>query len=278
MRPCPTGRRCCRRSTASSTIATAPRRSSASTTGWRCMYHPRSASTATTSCRSWPATGSSAARSRASIARRGSSSCSAPGATRPGWTRFSRSWPAFSAPTRPWFDLSIRFWSGLRPAPLASAAAPPRFRLPDHRLAPGRLAWRGLVGDGRRDRPSDRLLPGDLDPVAVVRDLELLPFVEGVRRLGLRRLDLQQPAAEAEAEGEPLEPDGKLRGEAEEAVVVAHAPEAGDGGEPGAGERGDVDAVAGVVLEVVEVHQRCLAEVVVGELEVPDLGGHHGLR
>ena len=55
--------------------------------------------------------------------------------------------------------------------------------------------------------------------------------------------------------------------------MVAHAAEAGDDRDPGAGERRDVHAVAGVVLEVVQVHQRGLAEVVVGELEVTDLGG-----
>ena len=60
--------------------------------------------------------------------------------------------------------------------------------------------------------------------------------------------------------------------------MVAHAAEAGDGRDPGAGERRDVQAVAGVVLEVVEVHQRRLAEVVVGELEVADLGRDHRLR
>ena len=60
--------------------------------------------------------------------------------------------------------------------------------------------------------------------------------------------------------------------------MVAHAAEAGDRGDPGAGERGDVQAVHGVVLQVVQVHQRGLAEVVVRELEVPDLGGDHRLR
>ena len=47
--------------------------------------------------------------------------------------------------------------------------------------------------------------------------------------------------------------------------------------DPGAGERGDVEAVAGVVLEVVEVDQGGFAEVVVGQLEVADLGRDHRL-
>ena len=36
--------------------------------------------------------------------------------------------------------------------------------------------------------------------------------------------------------------------------------------------------VDGVVLQVVEVHEGCLAEVVVGELEVPHFSGDHRLR
>lgn len=36
--------------------------------------------------------------------------------------------------------------------------------------------------------------------------------------------------------------------------------------------------VARVALEVVEIHQRSLAEVVVGELQVPDLCRKHRLR
>ena len=94
----------------------------------------------------------------------------------------------------------------------------------------------------------------------------------------LRHLDLQSAAAEDEAEGEALEPGRQARREAELAAVVAHAAEAGDRGDPGAGERGDVEAVARVVLEVVQVHQRGLAEVVVGELEVADLGRDDRLR
>ena len=60
--------------------------------------------------------------------------------------------------------------------------------------------------------------------------------------------------------------------------MVAHAAEARDRGDPGARQRGHVDAVAGVVLEVVEVHQRRLGHVVEGEVEVADLGGDHRLR
>ena len=53
----------------------------------------------------------------------------------------------------------------------------------------------------------------------------------------------------------------------------AHPAESRDDADHGPGERGDVQPVAGVVLEVVEVDQRGLGEVVVGQLEVADLGG-----
>jgi hypothetical protein len=41
---------------------------------------------------------------------------------------------------------------------------------------------------------------------------------------------------------------------------------------PPNGEGGDVQAVAGVVLKVLEVHQAGLGEVVVGQLDVAYLG------
>ena len=59
--------------------------------------------------------------------------------------------------------------------------------------------------------------------------------------------------------------------------MAAHPAEPGHRRDPRARQRRHVQPVAGVVLEVAEVHQRGLAEVVVGELEVADLGRHDGL-
>ncbi len=59
--------------------------------------------------------------------------------------------------------------------------------------------------------------------------------------------------------------------------MVAHAAEPGDGDDPRAREGGDVQPVAGVVLQVLEVDQRGLCEIVVGQLEVPDLCRDDGL-
>src|SRR5258706_2009242 len=65
--------------------------------------------------------------------------------------------------------------------------------------------------------------------------------------------------------------------EGQYSVVVTHADEAGDKSKPCSGQGGDVHAVLGIVVEVVQVHQNDLAEVVVGEVEVSDLGRDHRL-
>ena len=93
----------------------------------------------------------------------------------------------------------------------------------------------------------------DLDAVAMVGDQERRPLEQRVGRLVPVELDLESSATEEDAEGEPFEPGRQPGREGEVAVVVAHAAEAGDGGEPRTGERGDVQAVASVAREVVEV-------------------------
>ncbi len=60
--------------------------------------------------------------------------------------------------------------------------------------------------------------------------------------------------------------------------MVAHPTEAGDRPEPRTGQARDVQAVADVAVEVVQVRERGLRPVVVGEVEVPYLGGDHRLR
>jgi hypothetical protein len=47
---------------------------------------------------------------------------------------------------------------------------------------------------------------------------------------------------------------------------------------PGCGERHDVEAITGVVLEIIEVHQRRFAEVVVGKVKVSESHGPVALR
>ena len=75
----------------------------------------------------------------------------------------------------------------------------------------------------------------------------------------------------------PARPGGSLGPEREAVGAGPHAAEPADEGGPGAGQGRDVEAVPGVVLAVLEVHEGGLGEVVVGELEVADLGRHDGL-
>ena len=90
--------------------------------------------------------------------------------------------------------------------------------------------------------------------------------------------DLDQPAEEADPERQTLDPGRQARAEAQLLAVVSHPAQSLDGGDPRAGERAHVHTVANVVLEVFDVHERRLAQVVVRELEVADLGGQHRLR
>jgi hypothetical protein len=59
--------------------------------------------------------------------------------------------------------------------------------------------------------------------------------------------------------------------------MLAEAAEPGDQRRPDAGERGDVDPVGAVVLEVPQIHLGGLVDIVVGELQLADLGGGHRL-
>ena len=108
-------------------------------------------------------------------------------------------------------------------------------------------------------------------------DLEWRTPTERVRRV-LGPDVYQQPAStEAEPERQPREVFGQAWGEAERTVVVAHSTESGHRGDPRPGQRRDVQTVARVVLEVVQVQQRGLPEVVVGQLQVADLRRDHCL-
>ena len=102
---------------------------------------------------------------------------------------------------------------------------------------------------------------GHRDPLPVVVDLERVAHQQCVG--GLRWLDLDpqlRGLAAAEAECEARQRLRQAGREAEHPVVVAHPAEAGQRRDPGAGQRGDVHAVAGVVLEVVEVESAASAK------------------
>jgi ABC-type transport system involved in cytochrome bd biosynthesis fused ATPase/permease subunit len=84
----------------------------------------------------------------------------------------------------------------------------------------------------------------------VVADLQRLALEQPVGGLGLRGFDLETSSLDAEPEREASEALREAGGERDLALVVTHAAEAGDGGDPGPGEGGDVDAVASVVFQV----------------------------
>src|SRR4029453_15763202 len=63
----------------------------------------------------------------------------------------------------------------------------------------------------------------------------------------------------------------KPRREPQPANPAPHAAEALDQPGPGAGKRGHVEAVAGVVRQVGEIHECGLSQVVISQLEVADL-------
>src|SRR5439155_26919220 len=80
-----------------------------------------------------------------------------------------------------------------------------------------------------------------------------------------------------EAEAEPGHPRGQRARERQCLAVVAHAAEASYRGEPGAGERGKVQAVARVERVVAQVGESRLGEIVIGELNMADLSRHDRL-
>src|SRR5690349_8038066 len=153
----------------------------------------------------------------------------------------------------------------------------PDFGRAPQRLAALRLARARALGE-RRDPLARRAAGGELDRPAVVLHGERLAVEQRVDRLLLVDVHLEAPTAVDEPEAEPLDPRGQARRERQLAVVVAHAAESRDGGDARSGERRDVHAVARVVLEIAQVHERGLREVVVRELEVAGLRRQHRLR
>src|SRR5664279_3322742 len=128
-------------------------------------------------------------------------------------------------------------------------------------------------------RPGHRAIRLEHQHLAGVDDLD--PVVGRLRRgvddLVAGYVHPDPGAVPDEVEAQPLPPRGQLGTEREPATVVAHAAEPGDDAEPGARQRRDVQAVAGVVLEIAQVHHRGFGEVVGGQPEMTDFGRHDRL-
>src|SRR5262249_29073865 len=148
---------------------------------------------------------------------------------------------------------------GAAPAGSALVAADPADWLPSRRLAGPR------AGRDRRYRELLRLPGRELYPFVVVDDVQRPAVLQQVA--GRRVVDLHPQALppDEEIERQPGDPLGQARREADRAVPVAQAREATDQRDPGAGQRCDMHAVAGVVLQVVQVHEGGLAQVVEGQ-------------
>ena len=81
----------------------------------------------------------------------------------------------------------------------------------------------------------------------MVRDVKRGALEQSVAGLPVVNLYPDTAFAEAETEGQSGEPLWEPGSEAERAAVVAHTAKPGYRGDPGAGQRGQVNAVAGVV-------------------------------
>jgi hypothetical protein len=101
---------------------------------------------------------------------------------------------------------------------------------------------------------------------------------ERVRRVAMVDLDPYLAPEKHDPKREASDRPGQPRAEAQPIAVMAHAAQSLHGREPGARERAHVNAIPDVVLEVVQVHQRRLAEVGMGQLEVAYLCRDDRLR
>jgi len=98
----------------------------------------------------------------------------------------------------------------------------------------------------------------------MVRHIKRGALEQGVASLPVVYLYPDAAAAKAEPEGQAGQLLWELGSEAERAAVVAHAAKSGHGGDPGASQRGQVNAIPSVVMEVSKVQESGFSEVVVG--------------
>src|SRR5918995_672131 len=114
---------------------------------------------------------------------------------------------------------------------------------------PARRLGGGLANRQLRDRAYHRFVGHEGDGVVVVRDVERGALEQGVPGLPVIHLYPDTAPPEEETEGQAGQPLRKPGSEAKRTAVVAHASEPGHRGNPGAGQRSQVNAVAGVVIE-----------------------------
>ena len=103
------------------------------------------------------------------------------------------------------------------------------------------------------------------------------PVAQGVGDVGVVGVDGDPEIAPPQPEPKSRNAIGQLGIQGQDALVVAQATETVDQRHPGAGQRRHVQPVAGVAVQVAQVDQRGLVRVVMGQLQMPDLGAHHRL-
>ena len=106
----------------------------------------------------------------------------------------------------------------------------------------------------------------------MVEELHRFAGSDGIRGCRATDFNAQRSPRQDQPEREPRQAGRQSGCEAEGGVGVAHPSVAGYQRCPDAGQRCHVQAVGGVVLQVVEVHQGGFGEVVLGKVEVTDLG------
>ena len=153
----------------------------------------------------------------------------------------------------------------------------------DRGSRPGGCDGRGVSGRTGRHLRATRLpgLQSDLLAAggAAVRELQRVLAVERVLDPAGSYVDVQiASGAGRTGEAQSLPSRRQLRTEQQVLAVSRMPPKPATSASRPAGQRAMCEAVPGVVLDVVQIHQRRLGEVVGGEVEVTHLGGEHRLR
>src|SRR5579883_1075703 len=141
-----------------------------------------------------------------------------------------------------------------------------------HGCASGGLLRAGTRLDAR-DRAGNSLLWGKRHLIFVMPDHQRGAAQQIIGHFLPRYLDAQAALAEGQAEGQPRNALWQPGSKGERVLAGTHPAEARDQRVPCARERSDVEAIARIMFQVMEVHQRGLPEIVICKIELADLGG-----
>jgi hypothetical protein len=109
--------------------------------------------------------------------------------------------------------------------------------------------------------------------LVVVPDGNCVSREELIAGLRIGQAHLYPPSSVGHPEVQRTDPIGKSWAEHQSVFVYAQPPEAFHQGNPSSREGGHVETVAGVVLQVRQVHQGCFSDVVMRKVDVTGLGG-----